>query len=200
MEAILYPSLVSGTMSEFVAFYNEHSNLKPVKKFSTKDKAQKAVSAIIARLEGDTDPELEEIVAEAQEDATSLLSQLTAVGQTGQKSSTKNEGVWLNVKRILEESGGSKTNKEIVAEIHELYGNTNTSYACIAWYRNKWKKDSGNTISKMDQAIKNLAVLIANTLTEAPADADAWDDLEKDLNHDYFGQVIAIVKELKAPK
>ena len=153
METISYPSLVSSTMSELVEFYNAHSGQEPVKKFSTKAKAQQAVSAIIARLEGDTDPELEEIVDEAQEDATSLLSQLTAVGQTSQKSSSKNEGVWLNVKRILEESGGDKTNKEIVAEIHELYGNTNTSYACIAWYRNKWKKDGQTGPSREEKLV-----------------------------------------------
>lgn len=153
METILYPSLVSGTMAELVAFYNEHSGLEPVKKFSTKDKAQKAVSAIIAQLEGDDDPELDEVVEEAQEDATSLLSQLTAASDSGKKSSTKNEGVWLNVKRILEESGGTKTNKEIVAEIHELYGNTNTSYACIAWYRNKWKKDGQTGPSREEKLV-----------------------------------------------
>jgi hypothetical protein len=61
--------------------------------------------------------------------------------------------VWLNVKRILEESNGSKTNKEILAEIQELYGNCNTSYACIAWYRNKWKKDSKTGPSREEKLV-----------------------------------------------
>jgi hypothetical protein len=29
------------------------------------------------------------------------------------------------------------TNTEILPKVHAHYGNTNTTYACVAWYRNK---------------------------------------------------------------
>lgn len=49
----------------------------------------------------------------------------------------KNEGVGLFIRKLIAEGLG---NKEILSIVHEQYGNTNTSYACVAWYRNKMKK------------------------------------------------------------
>lgn len=51
----------------------------------------------------------------------------------------KNTGVGTFIKGLITEGLG---NKEILAIVHEQYGNTQTSYACVAWYRNKMKKTS----------------------------------------------------------
>ena len=70
----------------------------------------------------------------------SMLAQVSALSaQTEVKKakSQKNENVWGNVKMLFD---AGKTNKETLAEIHEMYGNTSTTYACIAWYRNKYNK------------------------------------------------------------
>lgn len=49
----------------------------------------------------------------------------------------ENIGVGAFIKeRLLE----GKSNKDILAEVHEHYGNTNTTYACVAWYKNDLKK------------------------------------------------------------
>lgn len=132
-----YPSLVSGTMHEFVTFYNANSGLDPIKKFKNKATAIQAVQQIIATLEGVPAEGQEEEAEEIHADATSLSAQLTAANSGEKKTSEKNEGVWLNVKMLLAQG---KTNKEILAELKEMYGNSNTTYACVAWYRNKWKK------------------------------------------------------------
>lgn len=72
----------------------------------------------------------------------SIASQIEAmavekVEEAIKKIEPRNENVWGNVK-ILFDRG--LTNKEVLSEIHEMYGNTKTSYACIAWYRNKYNK------------------------------------------------------------
>ena len=51
----------------------------------------------------------------------------------------KNEGVGQFIRNLIAEGLG---NKEILAIVHEQYGNTSTTYACVAWYRNKVKKAS----------------------------------------------------------
>lgn len=147
-----YPNLNSSTMKELVAFYNEHSNLEPVKKFANKEAAQIACQQVIAQLEGEEpDEETAEEIAEVHASALSASAQLLAAANAGgKKTSEKNEGVWLNVKRLLE---AGKTNKEILAEVHELYGNSNTSYACIAWYRNKWNKSKNGGLSREEQLL-----------------------------------------------
>ncbi len=166
MEKIQYPNLTSSTVAELTAFYNEHSGQDPIKKFKDKATAQQAVQLVMAKLEGDEDPELAEELAEVvEENATSMLAQLVSANgdSGGKKSSSKNEGVWLNVKRILDETNGARTNKEILADIEELYGNSNTSYACIAWYRNKWKKSAPSLSlqERIEEARATLAALEA---------------------------------------
>ena len=72
----------------------------------------------------------------------SLISQL--VGQIEKTVETevvvkaeKNEGVGQFIRKLIGEGLG---NKEVLAIVHEQYGNKNTTYACVAWYRNKMKK------------------------------------------------------------
>ena len=49
----------------------------------------------------------------------------------------KNQGVGAFVRKLIAEG---LTNTAILKIVHEQYGNTNTTYACVAWYRNKMKK------------------------------------------------------------
>lgn len=101
-------------------------------------------------------PELEVPVVEVSS-IPSLISQLsalnTAAPEVKVKTKTKNENVYGNVK-ILFDAG--KTNKETLAEIHEMYGNTNTTYACIAWYRNKYNKEAKSTKMTVEQLLNQV--------------------------------------------
>lgn len=164
-QAIVYPSIMESKMSELVEFYNQHSGKDPIKKFKNLDTARQAVQQIIAVLEGEVPDGMEEEVEEIHTDATSLSAQLIAANSEGHKTSTKNEGVWLNVKMLLEQG---LTNKEILAKLEELYGNTNTTYACVAWYRNKWRKMVPE-VSKEDR----LAEFLAKHSLELTAEAKA---------------------------
>ena len=146
-------SLATASMNELVEWYNNHSGLDAIKRFKSKEAGQIACQQVMAKLEGNADEEMEEEAEEVHADALSASAQLMALAATGSgKTGDKNEGVWLNVKRLLE---AGKTNKEILAEIHELYGNTNTSYACIAWYRNKWNKTRASGPSR-EELIMNI--------------------------------------------
>lgn len=147
-------NLASASMSELVEWYNANSGLEAIKRFKSKEAGQVACQQVMAKLEGNADEEMEAEAEETHADALSASAQLMALASSGGNTKTgdKNEGVWLNVKRLLE---AGKTNKEILAEIHELYGNTNTSYACIAWYRNKWNKTK-NTGPSREEVIMNI--------------------------------------------
>lgn len=147
-------SLATASMNELVEWYNANSGLEAIKRFKTKEAGQVACQQVMAKLEGTSDPEMEAEAEETHADALSASAQLMALASSGgnTKSSEKNEGVWLNVKRLLEEG---KTNKEILTEVHELYGNTNTSYACVAWYRNKWNKSKASGPSR-EERIMNI--------------------------------------------
>lgn len=147
-------NLASASMTQLVEWYNANSGLEPVKRFKSKEAGQVACQQVMAKLEGTADEELEAEAEETHADALSASAQLMALASSGgnTKSGEKNEGVWLNVKRLLE---AGMSNKEILAEIHELYGNTNTSYACIAWYRNKWNKTK-NTGPSREELIMGI--------------------------------------------
>lgn len=146
-------NLASASMSELVEWYNANSGLEAIKRFKSKADGQVACQQVMARLEGNADEEMEAEAEEVHADALSASAQLLALASTGgNKTSDKNEGVWLNVKRLLE---AGMSNKDILAEIHELYGNTNTSYACIAWYRNKWNKTKASGPSR-EELIMNI--------------------------------------------
>ena len=96
----------------------------------------------------------------AQVEATSLPSMLAQVSalstetEVKKAKSQKNENVWGNVKMLFD---AGKTNKETLAEIHEMYGNTSTSYACIAWYRNKYNKISKSGKMTVEQLLNQVA-------------------------------------------
>lgn len=181
-----YPNLATAKMAELVSFYNENvAEDEQVKGFKTKAVGQQMCQALIAKLEGTETEDMTEEVAEVAEDnATSLLSQLTAASSGTKKTSTKNEGVWLNVK-ILFDKGLS--NKEVLAQIHEMYSNSNTSYSCIAWYRNKYNKSgdkaSAENLAKVAKAqefatkhglsslgLEELCELLGCTLPEPEAE------------------------------
>lgn len=49
----------------------------------------------------------------------------------------KNVGVGQFIRKLI---GDGMANKDILKVVHEQYGNKNTTYACVAWYRNKMKK------------------------------------------------------------
>lgn len=49
----------------------------------------------------------------------------------------RNEGVGELVKHLIL---AGMCNKDIVEAVAQHYGNNNTTYACVAWYRNNLKK------------------------------------------------------------
>ncbi len=106
-------------------------------------------------VEPETVPEVEEVSAPS---LPSLLSQVQAmteaVPEVRKTKSVKNENVWGNVKMLFDQGLG---NKEVLAQIHEMYGNTNTSYACIAWYRNKYNKLDKSSKMTVEQLLNQVA-------------------------------------------
>jgi len=104
--------------------------------------------------------EVTETVVEPVVEAVSLpsmlaqVSALSAQTEVKKAKSQKNENVWGNVKMLFD---AGKTNKETLAEIHEMYGNTSTSYACIAWYRNKYNKLAKSDKMTVEQLLNQVA-------------------------------------------
>ena len=74
----------------------------------------------------------------------------------------KNEGVGQFIRKLI---GEGLSNKAILEIVHEQYGNKNTTYACVAWYRNKMKK-AGQDVKKTNalEFLTNFAK--ANNLSE----------------------------------
>ena len=87
----------------------------------------------------------------------SLVDQLVSINtpepEVKKAKSQKNENVWGNVKMLFD---AGKTNKETLAEVHEMYGNTSTSYACIAWYRNKYNKLAKSDKMTVEQLLNQI--------------------------------------------
>ena len=110
--------------------------------------------------EPETVPEVE-IESEVEEVSTpslpSLISQVQSMTETVSEvkkaKSVKNENVWGNVKLLFDQG---LNNKDTLAQIHEMYGNTNTSYACIAWYRNKYNKAAKSTKMTVEQLLNQI--------------------------------------------
>lgn len=106
-------------------------------------------------VEPETVPEVE---AEVETSLPSLIDQLTSLNSPAPEAkkakSQKNENVWGNVKMLFDQGLG---NKEVLAQIHEMYGNTNTSYACIAWYRNKYNKLDKSGKMTVEQLLNQVA-------------------------------------------
>lgn len=138
---------------------------------SKKTVAQETVLAPEAELQAELqvetnlvqEPEVEpetvpEVEAEVETSLPSLIDQLTSLNspapETKKAKSQKNENVWGNVKMLFDQGLG---NKEVLAQIHEMYGNTNTSYACIAWYRNKYNKLDKSGKMTVEQLLNQVA-------------------------------------------
>lgn len=94
---------------------------------------------------------------------SSLVSQLVQTTPApATEAKEKNVGVGTFIKALITEGLG---NKEVLAIVHEQYGNNNTTYACVAWYRNKMKKaNSVVQVSKNLDWLQNFAK--ANNLSE----------------------------------
>lgn len=134
---------------------------------SKKTVAQETVLVPEAELQVETnlvqEPEVEpetvpEVEAEVETSLPSLVAQLASLNspapETKKAKSQKNENVWGNVKMLFDQGLG---NKEVLAQIHEMYGNTNTSYACIAWYRNKYNKLDKSGKMTVEQLLNQVA-------------------------------------------
>ena len=80
----------------------------------------------------------------------------------------KNQGVGAFVKRLIAEG---LTNTAILKIVHEQYGNKQTTYACVAWYRNKMKK-AGQTAkiksaqSVVEEMLKNVEAEVQTSAVE----------------------------------
>ncbi len=87
----------------------------------------------------------------------SLVDQLTSLNspepEVKKTKSQKNENVWGNVRMLFDQG---LSNKDVLTQIHEMYGNTNTSYACIAWYRNKYNKIAKSDKMTVEQLINQI--------------------------------------------
>lgn len=107
----------------------------------------------------DSEPEMvPEVETSPVPSLPSLVDQLTSLNspapETKKAKSQKNENVWGNVKMLFDQGLG---NKEVLSQIHEMYGNTNTSYACIAWYRNKYNKLDKSGKMTVEQLLNQVA-------------------------------------------
>ena len=80
----------------------------------------------------------------------------------------KNQGVGAFVRKLIAEG---LTNTAILKIVHEQYGNTNTTYACVAWYRNKMKK--AGVVAKNAEATNIVAEMLKTEAEEPKPEAKA---------------------------
>lgn len=80
----------------------------------------------------------------------------------------KNQGVGAFVRKLIAEG---LTNAAILKIVHEQYGNTNTTYACVAWYRNKMKK--AGVVAKNAEATNIVAEMLKTEAEEPKPEAEA---------------------------
>ena len=80
----------------------------------------------------------------------------------------KNQGVGAFVRKLIAEG---LTNTAILKIVHEQYGNTNTTYACVAWYRNKMKK--AGVVAKSAEATNIVAEMLKTESEEPKPEAEA---------------------------
>ena len=80
----------------------------------------------------------------------------------------KNQGVGAFVRKLNAEG---LTNTAILKIVHEQYGNTNTTYACVAWYRNKMKK--AGVVAKNAEATNIVAEMLKTEAEEPKPEAEA---------------------------
>ena len=123
-------------------------------------KVETIVSEVVGEMEVTTELAPVEVETEAapevETNLPSIVSQLKALStepEVKKAKSQKNENVWGNVKMLFD---AGKTNKETLAEIHEMYGNEQTTYACIAWYRNKYNKLARSDKMTVEQLLNQI--------------------------------------------
>ena len=78
----------------------------------------------------------------------------------------KNQGVGAFVKKLIAEG---LTNIAILKIVHEQYGNKQTTYACVAWYRNKMKK--AGQVAKTKSALGIVEEMLKNVEAEVQTSA-----------------------------
>ena len=78
----------------------------------------------------------------------------------------KNQGVGAFVKKLIAEG---LTNTAILKIVHEQYGNKQTTYACVAWYRNKMKK--AGQVAKTKSALGVVEEMLKNVEAEVQTSA-----------------------------
>lgn len=107
--------------------------------------ARKSKTAVAqAAVEEVVEVAVEEVEEVAEQATPSLISQFvkeveapSAEPSAPKAKTEKNEGVGQFIRKLISEGLG---NKAILDIVHEQYGNKNTTYACVAWYRNKMNK------------------------------------------------------------
>ena len=126
------------------------------KKLSVVEPVVEAVVEPVVEPVVEVEPVVKPVVEVEPASLPSMLAQVSALSaetEVKKAKSQKNENVWGNVKMLFD---AGKTNKETLAEIHEMYGNTSTSYACIAWYRNKYNKLAKSDKMTVEQLLNQI--------------------------------------------
>ena len=72
----------------------------------------------------------------SSEDVNKLIAQLRTLKTTSHKSGPTT-GVGKRCRELIVEG---LSNKEVLAKIKEEFPSNNTTYSCVAWYRNDMKK------------------------------------------------------------
>ena len=120
-----------------------------------------------------TDAEVVETIQPSM--LASMLQQevkpLEEVKEEAKAKVEKNQGVGAFVRKLIAEG---LTNTAILKIVHEQYGNKQTTYACVAWYRNKMKKAGQTAKTKsalgiVEEMLKNVE---AEVQTSTPAKQD----------------------------
>ena len=73
-------------------------------------------------------------VQELEAELKELKAQLPVEPKVSSYKKPMNLGVGALVVDLINQGLG---NKDVLAKVEEHYGNKNTTYACVAWYRNK---------------------------------------------------------------
>ena len=91
----------------------------------------------------------------------------------------KNQGVGAFVRKLIAEG---LTNTAILKIVHEQYGNKQTTYACVAWYRNKMKKAGQTAKIKSAQSVVDemLENVVDKLLENVEAEVQTSDPEEQD--------------------
>jgi hypothetical protein len=137
----------SGTakdMAKALAKANEEAKAKTAKEQEAKaaaakkkeDEAAAKKAAAEALKEVKRIEDIKANIAALEEQLKELRSQLPLEPKESSYKKPINVGVGDFIKERIKLGLG---NTEILKAVHEHYGNTNTTYACVAWYRNKMK-------------------------------------------------------------